>query len=109
MEACVYDACALAGRDALSKRSSCHVPVPKRRSLLAGFPCQDVARCNPYRMSAREVILEGSRRTGRVFHAVIDYLAKGDTEHAWLEKMSWVYRMLRQDAFQFGLVCEVIA
>ena len=69
MEALCSDACALAGRDALNERSSCRVLFPKCRSLWAGFPCQDVAHCNPYQISAREVILEGSRRTGSVFNA----------------------------------------
>ena len=44
--------------------------------LWIGWPCQDVSRSCPNRTQSRSVVLDGSKRTGRVFHGLCDYVAR---------------------------------
>lgn len=47
--------------------------IPVCSDLMVGFPCQDVSRLNPSAESARWVIRDSGRRTGKVFSDVMEY------------------------------------
>ena len=51
------------------------IDVPKLKRLSAGFPCQDVAKCNNNASASRDIVAKGQLRTGGVLgDGVLDYI-----------------------------------
>ena len=57
--------------------SSTVIPIPRVRDFFAGFPCTDVSSLNAKRDENRSVILQGGKRTGKVFKDITQFIARG--------------------------------
>jgi hypothetical protein len=70
------DACSLASSEVYDYNVQHHIPVPKCKIPIYGFPCQDSSRCNYHAVENRSSVFDGTLRTGSVFRGIVKFEQK---------------------------------
>lgn len=78
-----HDACLLDQNTSYDDVSGKHQIVPRVSDLVGGFPCVDVSGLNAKRKQAAATVKDGSMRTGRIFHAIMNYAKAADSKEQY--------------------------